>query len=252
MKMISWNVAGYRACLKKGFADFFKKIDADIFCLQEIKMEQHQSEISYEGYYEFWNSAERKGYSGTLIYTKKKPLSVKYGLQGIREDNEGRVITLEFEEVYLVNTYTPNVKRELERLEFRMLWEDDLRKYLKILEKTKPVILCGDLNVAHNEIDLKNYKSNIGSAGFTYEERGKFTELLKSGFIDTYRYLNPNKTDAYTWWSYFGSAREKNVGWRIDYFIISDILKEKLKDAMIYPDAFGSDHCPVGIKIDVK
>lgn len=252
MKLISWNVAGLRACLKKGFADFFKEVDADVFCLQEIKMEKkdfQEFNSEFNGYYQYWHSAEKKGYSGTLVFTKKEPINVTFGLNNAKIDDEGRVITLEYENFYLVNIYTPNAKRTLERLPYRMEWEDDYRKYLKELEKTKPVISCGDLNVAHEEIDIKNYKSNIGNAGFTYEERGKFTDLLNSGFIDTYRLLNPEKSDAYTWWSYITNAREKNIGWRIDYFIISTSLKNNLNDAIIYSDVYGSDHCPIGIDI---
>lgn len=251
MKLISWNVNGIRACLTKGFADFFKEIDADIFCLQETKCQPGQVELEFEGYKSYWNSAERKGYSGTAIFTKKDPMSVAYGI-GIEEhDKEGRVITLEFEKFYMVTIYTPNAKRELERLDYRMVWEDEVRKYLLKLNEIKPVIMCGDLNVAHEEIDLKNPKSNRGNAGFTDEERGKMTELLNVGFIDSFRYLYPDKTDAYSWWSYMGRAREKNVGWRIDYFITSKDIQENIKDAMIYPEIFGSDHCPVGLEIDI-
>ena len=251
MKMISWNVAGFRAALKKGFIDFFEKEDADIFCLQEVKANRDQIEFDAKGYFEYLNPAERKGYSGTLIYTKVKPISIKYGLDGYIEDNEGRVITLEYEKFYLITIYTPNAKRDLSRLPYRMEWEDMFLKYIKDLEKTKPVIVCGDLNVAHTENDIKNAKSNIGNAGFTYEEREKFTNLLNSGFIDTFRYLNPDVTDKYTWWSYMGRARENNTGWRIDYFVISDSLKDKLKDAFIYDHIYGSDHCPVGITINL-
>lgn len=249
MKMISWNVAGFRACLKKGFMDFFKEVDADIFCLQEIKMEEKDLTEKFDNYYYYFNSAKKKGYSGTLLFSKKKPLSVTFGMDEFIEDEEGRIITAEYDNFYLVTVYTPNVKRELERLPYRMEWEDYFLKYLKKLELTKPVILCGDLNVAHKEIDLKNAKANIGNAGFTYEEREKFTNLLNAGFIDTYRYFNPEKIDAYTWWSYMFKAREKNVGWRIDYFVISEILKKDLKSATIYADVLGSDHCPVGIEI---
>lgn len=250
MKLISWNVNGLRAVLKKGFIDFFNEIDADIFCVQETKMQQGQIEdFSLPGYLEYWNSAEKKGYSGTAIFTKKTPISVSYGI-GIEEhDKEGRVITLEFEEFYLVNIYTPNSKRELERLSYRMIWEDEIRKYLTKLNKTKPVVMCGDLNVAHEEIDLKNPKTNRKNAGFTDEERGKMTELLKANFIDTFRYVYPDKV-AYSWWSYMGNARAKDVGWRIDYFIVSNDMKEKIKDAYIYKDVLGSDHCPVGLDIE--
>ena len=249
MKLISWNVNGIRACLNKGFSEFFKEADADIFCLQETKCQPEQIELEFEGYTSYWNSAEKKGYSGTAIFTKKKPIKVTYGI-GIEEhDKEGRIITLEFENFYLVTNYTPNVKRELERLDYRMVWEDEIRKYLLELNKKKPVIMCGDLNVAHEEIDLKNPKTNKGNAGFTDEERGKMTELLNSGFIDSYRYLYPEKME-YSWWSYMGHAREKNVGWRIDYFIVSNDIKEKIKNATIYTKILGSDHCPIGLEIE--
>lgn len=250
MKLISWNVNGIRAVLTKGFEDFFKNVNADIFCIQETKCQEGQVELEFEGYQSFWNSAEKKGYSGTAIFTKIKPLSVKFGI-GIEEhDKEGRVITLEFKDFYMVNIYTPNSKRELERLDYRQIWEDEIRKYLLNLNKTKPVIMCGDLNVAHKEIDLKNPKTNTHNAGFTIEERNKMTELLNSGFIDTFRYLYPDKTDRYTWWSYMRKAREKNVGWRIDYFIVSDSIKDKIKEANIYQEIMGSDHCPIGLEID--
>ena len=249
MKLISWNVNGLRACLNKGFSDFFKEINADIFCIQETKCQPEQIELKYEGYISYWNSAEKKGYSGTAIFTKKQPINVTYGI-GIEEhDKEGRIITLEFDDFYLVTNYTPNAKRELERLDYRMVWEDEIRKYLLELNTKKPVIMCGDLNVAHEEIDLKNPKTNKGNAGFTNEERGKMTELLNSGFIDSYRYLYPEKTE-YSWWSYMGRAREKNVGWRIDYFIVSNDFKEKIKNATIYTEILGSDHCPVGLEIE--
>ena len=251
MKLVSWNVNGIRAVLTKGFQEFFKEVDADIFCIQETKCQEGQVDLSFEGYESYWNSAEKKGYSGTAIFTKIKPISVKYGI-GIEEhDKEGRVITLEFKDFYMVNIYTPNSKRELERLDYRQIWEDEIRKYLLNLNKTKPVIMCGDLNVAHKEIDLKNPKTNTHNAGFTIEERNKMTELLNAGFIDTFRYLYPEKTDSYTWWSYMRKAREKNVGWRIDYFIVSDDLKKKIKEANIYQDIMGSDHCPIGLKIDL-
>ena len=249
MKLISWNVNGIRACLNKGFSEFFKEADADIFCLQETKCQPEQIELEFEGYTSYWNSAEKKVYSGTAIFTKKKPIKVTYGI-GIEEhDKEGRIITLEFENFYLVTNYTPNAKRELERLDYRMVWEDEIRKYLLELNKKKPVIMCGDLNVAHEEIDLKNPKTNKGNAGFTDEERGKMTELLNSGFIDSYRYLYPEKME-YSWWSYMGHAREKNVGWRIDYFIVSNDIKEKIKNATIYTKILGSDHCPIGLEIE--
>ena len=248
MKLISWNVNGIRACLNKGFSDFFKEVNADIFCLQETKCQPEQINLEFEGYTSYWNSAERKGYSGTAIFTKKQPVNVTYGI-GIEEhDKEGRIITLEFENFYLVTNYTPNAKRELERLDYRMVWEDEIRKYLLELNKKKPVIMCGDLNVAHEEIDLKNPKTNRGNAGFTNEEREKMTELLNAGFIDSYRYLYPEKIE-YSWWSYMGHAREKNVGWRIDYFIVSNDFRENIKDATIYTEILGSDHCPVGLEI---
>lgn len=251
MKIVSWNVAGFRACLKKGFEDFFYNEDADIYCLQEVKATKDQIPFNPEGYYCYLNPAERKGYSGTMIYSIIEPLSVSYGI-GIEEhDNEGRVITLEFNDFYLVTEYVPNVKRDLSRLDYRMVWEDELRRYLKKLEEKKPVIMCGDLNVAHNEIDIKNAKANIGNAGFTYEERSKFTELLDSGFIDTFRYYNPSK-EQYTWWSYMGHARENNVGWRIDYFVASKSIIDKVKDVKIYDYVTGSDHCPISIDLDLK
>ena len=251
MKLISWNVNGIRACLTKGFEEFFKAVDADVFCIQETKCQEDQVDLKFDGYYSYWNSAERKGYSGTAIFCKNKPISVTYGI-GIEEhDKEGRVITAEFEKNYVVTIYTPNSKRGLERLEYRQVWEDEVRKYLLSLKKNKPVIMCGDLNVAHKEIDLKNPKSNRGNAGFTDEERDKFTELLNVGFVDTYRFLYPDKEEAYSWWSYMGRAREKNIGWRIDYFVVSDDIKDKINDAMIYPEIMGSDHCPVGLEIDL-
>lgn len=253
MKLISWNVNGLRAVMKKGFCDFFKSCDADIFCIQETKMQEDQIDLeiesTFEGYYSYWNSAIKKGYSGTAVFTKKKPIKVTYGI-GIEEhDQEGRVITLEFEDFYLVNCYTPNSKRELERLSYRMIWEDEIRKYLLALDKTKPVIYCGDFNIAHEEIDLKNPKTNHKSAGFTDEERGKMTELLSVGFTDSFRYLYPDKENCYTWWSYMFHAREKNVGWRIDYFIVSKSIENKIKESTIYSDTLGSDHCPVGLLI---
>ena len=251
MKLISWNVNGIRACLNKGFLDFFNKENADIFCIQETKMKEGQIELKLEGYYQYWNSAEKKGYSGTAIFTKVKPLKVFYGM-GIEEhDKEGRVITLEFDKFYMVNVYTPNSKRELERLEYRMVWEDEFRKYLLKLNETKPVIMCGDLNVAHEEIDLKNPKTNRHNAGFTDEERNKMTELLKSGFTDSFRYLYPEKENIYSWWSYMFHAREKNAGWRIDYFIVSKSIETQIKEAIIYTEILGSDHCPVGLEIKI-
>ena len=249
MKLISWNVNGLRAVLQKGFMDFFKSVDADIFCIQETKCQPGQIDLEFEGYKSYWNSAEKKGYSGTAIFTKKEPISVTYGI-GIEEhDKEGRIITLEFEDFYLVDNYTPNSKRELERLEYRMVWEDEIRKYLTKLNKKKPVIMCGDLNVAHEEIDLKNPKTNRRNAGFTDEERGKMTELLNANFVDSFRFIYPEKI-AYTWWSYMGGARAKDVGWRIDYFIVSEDIKQRIKAAYIYKDIMGSDHCPVGLEIE--
>ncbi len=250
MKFISWNVNGFRSCLGKGFEEFFNKMDADFFSIQETKMQVGQAEFNTPNHHQFWNSAEKKGYSGTAVFAKKEPLSVKYGI-GIPEfDNEGRAITLEYENFFLLNVYTPNAQRELARLDYRMAWEDALRAYIVELDKTKPVIYCGDLNVAHNEIDLKNPKSNHHSAGFSDEERGKFTELLASGFADSYRSLYPDKVE-YSWWSYMMKAREKNVGWRIDYFVVSNRILDKVKDSFILTDVMGSDHCPVGIEIDI-
>jgi len=249
MRMISWNVNGIRANLNKGFLDYFKELDADIFCLQETKMQIGQIELELEGYHQYWNAAEKKGYSGTAIFSKTKPLSDSYGI-GIEEhDKEGRVITLEYEDFFLVNVYTPNSKTGLERLDYRMIWEDDFREYLKSLEKTKPVIVCGDLNVAHKEIDLKNPETNRKSAGFTDEERAKMTELLESGFIDTFRYFYPDREGAYTWWSYITKARERNAGWRIDYFLASEGLRDRLINAAIHDQIMGSDHCPVELEL---
>ena len=249
MKLISWNVNGLRAIWNKGFEKFFKDIDADIFCIQETKMQEGQMSIDFDGYNQYFNSAVKKGYSGTAIFTKLNPNSVTYGI-GIEEhDQEGRVITLEFDKFFMVNVYTPNSQRELTRLEYRQKWEDDFRKYLKNLDSKKPVILCGDLNVAHKEIDLKNPKTNRNNAGFTDEEREKMTDLLESGFIDTFRYMYPDKENAYTWWSYMMKAREKNVGWRIDYFIVSERVKGKIQDAKILSEIMGSDHCPVELDI---
>lgn len=255
MKLISWNVNGLRAAVNKGFDDFFKKENADIFCIQETKMQEDQLDENIKGifkeYNSYWNSAEKKGYSGTAIFTKKKPMNVTYGI-GIEEhDKEGRVITLEFENFFMVNCYTPNAKRELERLDYRMVWEDEFRKYLLKLNESKPVVMCGDLNVAHEEIDLKNPKTNRRNAGFTDEERGKMTELLNAGFTDTFRYLYPDKPDMYTWWSYMFKAREKNAGWRIDYFIVSKSIENKIKESYIYSEIMGSDHCPVGLDLDI-
>ena len=249
MKLISWNVNGIRACVTKNFMDFFNEVDADIFCLQETKLQENQIDLQLEGYHQYWNYAKKKGYSGTAIFTKKEPLNVSYGL-GIEEhDNEGRVITLEFEDFYMVTVYTPNSQSELKRLDYRMKWEDDFRNFLKNLDEKKPVIVCGDLNVAHKEIDLKNPKTNRKNAGFTDEERNKFTELLNSGFIDTFRYFYPDKESIYSWWSYRFKAREKNAGWRIDYFCTSERMKDRLVSAHIHTDVLGSDHCPVELVI---
>ena len=247
MKLISWNVNGIRACVGKGFLDFFKEIDADIFCVQETKLQEGQIDLDLEGYYQYWNYAEKKGYSGTAVFTKIKPISVTYGLDIEEHDKEGRVITLEYDDFYLVNVYTPNSQRELARLDYRMQWEDDFKNYLKILETKKPVVLCGDLNVAHKEIDLKNPSTNRKNAGFSDEEREKMTILLESGFIDTFRHFYPDKEDAYTWWSYMRQARDRNVGWRIDYFIVSESLRDRIKSAAIHPSILGSDHCPVEV-----
>lgn len=250
MKFISWNVNGFRACLGKGFGEFFKETDADFFCIQETKMQPGQAEFLTPDYHQYWCSAEKKGYSGTAIFAKKEPISVSYGL-GIEEhDHEGRAITLEYEEFYLLCVYTPNAQRELARLSYRMEWEDALREYMKALDSKKPVIYCGDLNVAHEEIDLKNPKTNHFSAGFSDEERGKFTELLEAGFTDTFRALYPEKVQ-YSWWSYMYGARAKNVGWRIDYFVVSNRIADKVKDSFILTEVMGSDHCPVGIEIDI-
>lgn len=250
MKLISWNVNGLRAVYNKNFKEIFELLDADIFCIQETKMQEGQLAVEFDGYEKFFNSAVRKGYSGTAVFSKIKPISVSYGI-GIEEfDNEGRVITLEYDKFYLVNCYTPNSQRELTRLEYRMQWEDNFRTYLKNLDDIKPVILCGDLNVAHEEIDLKNPKTNRGNAGFTDEEREKFSKLLESGFIDSFRCLYPEKTDCYSWWSYMGRAREKNIGWRIDYFVVSKKVKTNIIDSKIHQEIYGSDHCPV--ELDIK
>lgn len=249
MKLVSWNVNGIRACVQKGFLDAFKEMDADIFCLQETKMQAGQLELDLEGYYQYWNYAVKKGYSGTAVFTRQKPLSVSNGI-GIEEhDQEGRVITCEFEDFYFVTVYTPNSQDGLKRLDYRMRWEDDFRGYLKKLEETKPVIVTGDMNVAHKEIDLKNPKSNRRNAGFTDEERGKFTELLGVGFIDTFRYFYPDQEGIYSWWSYRFKAREKNAGWRIDYFCVSEALADRLEDAKILTDIYGSDHCPIMLEL---
>lgn len=249
-KLISWNVNGLRACVEKGFLGFFQEADADIFCLQETKLQKGQINLDLPGYHQYWNYAEKKGYSGTAVFTKQEPLSVSYGIGIEKHDHEGRVITLEFSSYYIITVYTPNSQDELKRLDYRMEWEDDFLAYLKSLEKNKPVIVCGDMNVAHREIDLKNPKTNHKNAGFTDEERNKFTALLEAGFTDTFRYFYPDLESAYSWWSYRFKAREKNAGWRIDYFVTSKALDNSLKDALIYKDILGSDHCPVGLLIE--
>ena len=249
MRFISWNVNGLRAVMNKGFEESFYALNADFFCVQETKLQQGQISLDLPGYEDYWCYAEKKGYSGTAIFAKHHPLSVSYNI-GIEEHgSEGRAITLEYEDFYLVCVYTPNAQDELKRLDYRLRWEDDFREYLMALDRKKPVIVCGDMNVAHEEIDLKNPKTNIGNPGFSYEERGKFTELLEAGFTDTFRYLYPDKRDAYSWWSYRAGARGRNVGWRIDYFVVSDRLRENIKDAYIFPEVMGSDHCPVGLDI---
>lgn len=249
MKLISWNVNGIRACVNKNFMEFFNEVDADMFCLQETKLQENQIDLQLDGYYQYWNYAKKKGYSGTAIFTKVEPLSVSYGIDMEEHDQEGRVITLEFEDFYLVTVYTPNSQNELKRLDYRMKWEDDFRAYLKKLDEIKPVIVCGDLNVAHKEIDLKNPKTNRKNAGFTDEEREKFTKLLGEGFIDTFRYFYPDKENIYSWWSYRFKAREKNAGWRIDYFCASEKIKDRLESATIHTEVLGSDHCPVELVI---
>lgn len=245
MELISWNVNGLRACMNKGFAEFLAQENPDVICLQETKMQREQGNFDFSGYHEYWNSAERKGYSGTAIFSKTEPLSVVYGIGIAEHDNEGRVITAQYPDFYLVNVYTPNAKRGLERLDYRMVWEDAFREYLLGLKSKKPVLACGDLNVAHQPIDLKNFKSNIGNAGYTYEERGKMTELLAGGFVDSFRYLYPEKEGAYSWWSYMGNARANNTGWRIDYFLVSQGFEGQIEDSQILPEITGSDHCPV-------
>jgi len=250
MKLVSWNVNGIRACLQKGFMDFFQETDADIFCLQETKLQAGQVELELPGYHQYWNYAEKKGYSGTAMFTKEEPIDVTYGIGVEEHDREGRVITAEFPEYYVVTVYTPNSQRELTRLAYRMEWEDAFLAYIKKLEEKKPVIFCGDLNVAHQEIDLKNPKTNHKNAGFTDEEREKFSVVLENGFVDSFRYFYPDLEGAYSWWSYMGGARAKNVGWRIDYFVVSEILKDRLQDASIHSSIMGSDHCPV--ELDLK
>lgn len=249
-KMISWNVNGLRACVGKGFLDYFKEADADVFCIQESKLQEGQIELDLPGYYQYWNYAEKKGYSGTALFTKEEPVSVSYGMGQEEHDHEGRVIAAEFKDYYVVTCYTPNSQNELARLSYRMEWEDAFRGYLKKLEETKPVIFCGDFNVAHKEIDLKNPKTNRKNAGFTDEEREKFSRLLEAGFLDTYRYFYPDQEEVYSWWSYRFSARQKNAGWRIDYFCVSESLKDRLKDARIHTEVMGSDHCPVELLIE--
>lgn len=251
MKLISWNVAGFRACIKKGFGDFFYNVDADVVCLQEVKASKDQYSFHPDGYFEYLFPALRNGYSGTLIYSKVEPKSVEYGIGVEKFDIEGRSITLEFDEFFLVNFYVPNVKRTLERMGERMEWEEEVKSYLHKLDAIKPVIICGDFNVAHTEIDIKNAKANVGNAGFTYEEREKFTELLKSGFIDTFRHYHPGEVDHYTWWSYMKGVRERNIGWRIDYFLVSKRFIENVVDTTIYKDVLGSDHCPIGVTINL-
>lgn len=250
MKLVSWNVNGLRACIRKGFFDYFKEVDADIFCIQETKMQQSQIEFELDGYEMYWNDALKKGYSGTAVFTKQRPLQVLYGMNGETSEDEGRVLTLEFPTFYVVNSYTPNAKRDLSRLAYRLEWEDRIRQHLLTLNEQKPVIYCGDLNVAHQEIDIRNVKSNIGNSGFTYEERDKMSTLLNAGFIDTFRYFYPNQEGAYTWWSYMNGVRERNIGWRIDYFLVSERLQKQLRSAEIHHEVLGSDHCPILLQID--
>lgn len=252
MKLVSWNVNGLRACIRKGFMDYFNDVDADIFCLQEIKLQEGQIDLELEGYHQYWNYAEKKGYSGTAVFTKEEPLTVKYGVGDADEELEGRILTLEFPQFYLVNVYTPNAQRDLARLSYRLEWEDEMRTYLTELDKKKPVVYCGDLNVAHEEVDIRNVKSNIGNSGFTYEERGKMTALLEEGFIDTFRHFYPTQEGAYSWWSYMAKVRERNIGWRIDYFIASKKLETSLKDAAIHSHVMGSDHCPIMLEMEIR
>ena len=251
MRFISWNVNGLRAVMKKGFEEAFYALNADFFCIQETKLQEGQIDLHFDGYESYWCYAEKKGYSGTAIFTKHTPLSVGYNIGIPEHGTEGRAVTLEYEDFYLVCVYTPNAQDELKRLDYRMRWEDDFRDYLRELDRKKPVVVCGDMNVAHEEIDLKNPKTNIGNPGFSYEERAKFTELLDAGFTDSFRFLYPDKTDAYSWWSYRAGARARNVGWRIDYFVVSDRLRENIRDAYIFPELTGSDHCPVGLDLDI-
>ena len=251
MKLISWNVNGLRACVNKGFLDYFNEVDADVFCLQETKLQEGQIELELPGYHQYWNYADKKGYSGTAMFVKEEPLSVKYGMDIDEHNHEGRLITLEYDNYYLLTEYVPNAQNELKRIEYRLKWEDDFRAYINKLNATKPGIFCGDLNVAHKEIDLKNPKSNRGNAGFSDEERGKFEELLEAGYVDTFRHFYPDMEQIYSWWSYRFHAREKNAGWRIDYFMVSESLKDKLVDAKIHTDVLGSDHCPVELDINI-
>lgn len=251
MKLVTWNVNGIRACLKKGFLDYFKGVDADIFCIQETKLQAGQIELKLEGYHQYWNYANRKGYSGTAVFSKSEPLRVRYGVNEESEEDEGRILTLEYEGFFLVNVYTPNSQRDLARLDFRMDWEERMLAHLQDLDKVKPVILCGDLNVAHRNIDLRNSKTNQGNSGFTEEERGRFSLMLEQGFLDAFRHLYPDREGAYTWWSYMNKVRERNIGWRIDYFVISDRLRERLLDVDIHCNVMGSDHCPVMMELDM-
>lgn len=250
MKLVSWNVNGLRACVKKGFIDYFQEVNADIFCVQETKLQEGQISLDLDGYHQYWNYAEKKGYSGTAVFTKQEPLSVRYGVGEDAGEDEGRILTLEFADFFLVNVYTPNSQRDLARIGYRLEWEDRILQHLMDLDKRKPVIFCGDLNVAHHEIDLRNPKSNIGNSGFTDEERGKMTSLLDAGFIDSFRHFYPQQEGAYTWWSYMNKVRERNIGWRIDYFIVSESLKDRLKEAEIHCDVMGSDHCPVVLELN--
>jgi exodeoxyribonuclease-3 len=251
MKFVSWNVNGLRACMNKGFIEFFRSVDADIFCVQETKMQQGQAEIDLEGYEEYWNNAAKKGYAGTAVFSRRKANSVSLDLGKEEHGLEGRVITLEYDDFFLVNCYTPNAQRGLTRLGYRMIWQDDFCSHLKNLDREKPVIVCGDMNVAHREIDLKNPKSNVGNAGFSPQERAKMTELLEAGFVDSFRYLHPDRAGAYTWWSYMFNARAKNVGWRIDYFLVSQRIQDRIQDALIYSEVTGSDHCPIGLALSI-
>ena len=251
MKLVSWNVNGIRACVKKGFLQYFNEVDADIFCIQETKLQKDQIQLDLDGYHQFWNYAERKGYSGTAVFSKNEPIEVHYGIKLDEPDTEGRVITCEYKDFYLVNVYTPNSKRDLTRLDYRLIWEDAMKQHLIQLSEKKPVLFCGDLNVAHQEIDLKNPKPNIGNSGFTYEERGKMTSLLDAGFVDSFRYLFPERSDVYTWWSYMNKVRERNIGWRIDYFLVTETIADKIKDAQIHCEIMGSDHCPILLEAEI-